>query len=210
MAPRCPRQCCPWQRLPAAALALGALLLPVGGRQVRPSPSSPSSPSSPEFLFGVSTAAYQVEGGYRSGSKGPSIWDEYAHDVGSPTGLDHIADGSTGDVADDTANLTRFREDVALMASVGVRSYRFSVSWPRVMPTGRKESLNAEGLEYYRQAVDALLEAKIEPFITLYHYDLPAALELSEGGWLNSSVVDAFSEYADVVFEALSPRVKYW
>ena len=126
-------------RRAAAALALGTLLLPVGGRQHRSSSLEP-----PEFLLGVSTAAYQVEGGYRSDSKGPSIWDEYAHDVGAPAGLNHIADGSTGDVADDTANLTRFRADVALMASVGVRSYRFSVSWPRVMPTGRKVS-NARG-----------------------------------------------------------------
>lgn len=127
----------------------------------------------PGFLWGAATAAYQIEGAVARDGRGRSIWDTFSHTPG------RIVDGDTGDIACD--HLNRYREDVALLASLGVGAYRFSVSWPRVQPGGRGPA-NQKGLDFYRALVDELCAAGIEPWLTLYHWDLPQELE-DAGGW---------------------------
>ncbi len=133
------------------------------------------------FLWGAATAAYQVEGGHDADGKGPSIWDVFAHQPGA------TFQGTNGDVAVD--HYHRFREDVALMAEQGLQSYRFSLSWPRLFPQGRGE-INEAGVQFYSELIDCLLENNIEPMITLYHWDLPQALQ-DEGGWENRATAEA-------------------
>ncbi|WP_426245454.1 GH1 family beta-glucosidase [Nocardioides sp. LHG3406-4] len=152
------------------------------------------------FTFGTSTAAYQVEGAASADGKGPSIWDTFAHTPG------RIADDSTGDVASD--HYHRTTEDVALIKGLGTTGYRFSISWPRVQPTGTG-SPNPKGLAFYDRLVDTLLDSGVAPMATLYHWDLPQALE-DDGGWLNRATVDHFAEYADIVGAKLADRVAHW
>jgi beta-glucosidase len=152
------------------------------------------------FIWGVATSAYQIEGAWDEDGKGESIWDRFSHTPGK------IAHGDTGDVA--CAHYHRWREDVALMKELGLHAYRFSISWPRLFPKGRGR-VNPAGLDFYSQLVDALLEAAIEPFITLYHWDLPQALQ-DDGGWPARSTAGAFAEYADVISRHLGDRVKHW
>ena len=152
------------------------------------------------FVWGAATAAYQVEGAWNEDGKGESIWDRFCHQRG------HVADGSTGDVACD--HYHRFREDVALMRTLGLKAYRFSVSWPRVMPQGTGV-INSRGLDFYSRLVDELLRAGIVPFVTLYHWDLPAALQ-DRGGWPNRELADCFGDYAQVVLDHLGDRVNRW
>lgn len=152
------------------------------------------------FLWGAATAAYQVEGGYQADGKGPSIWDEFAHRPGA------TYQGTNGDVAVD--HYHRFREDVALMGELGMKSYRFSLSWPRLLPTGRGE-VNEAGVAFYSDLIDELLKHQIEPMITLYHWDLPLALQ-QEGGWEARSTADAFVEYARLCYQRFGDRVKLW
>lgn len=152
------------------------------------------------FLWGAATAAYQIEGAWDEDSKGESIWDRFAHTPG------HIFNDHTGDVACD--HYHRMKEDVALMKELGLQVYRFSVSWPRIFPAGSGEVSQA-GLDFYSDLVDELLAAGIMPFVTLYHWDLPQALQ-DEGGWANRATVGAFVEYADVVTRHLGDRVKHW
>ena len=128
-----------------------------------------------QFLWGVACASYQCEGAWNEDGKGPSIWDDFCHD---PAG--HIRSGDTGDIACDVYH--RFREDIALMKKLGIKAYRFSISWPRVIPDGDGE-VNEAGLRFYDELVDELLKNGIEPLITLYHWDLPSALQ-DKGGWL--------------------------
>lgn len=154
----------------------------------------------PGFLFGVATAAYQIEGGTNEDGRGESIWDRFSRQPGA------VVDGSTGDIACDHRH--RWREDVDLMSSLGVPAYRFSIAWPRVLPAGRGQPSN-KGLDFYRTLVDALLEAAITPAITLYHWDLPQALQ-DRGGWANPDVASWFRDYAAVVFDALGDRVPLW
>lgn len=161
------------------------------------SPSGLSFPKS--FLWGCATAAYQVEGAAQIDGRGPSIWDEFSHRQGMVDG-DH-----TGDMADDQYH--RFREDIKLMQTMGVKAYRFSISWSRVMPTGRGRS-NPKGWSYYNRLVDALLNAGIQPWITLFHWDLPLALEKDFGGWASRTTSEAFGEYAAEVSRRLSDRVR--
>ncbi|WP_145508080.1 glycoside hydrolase family 1 protein [Yersinia alsatica] len=153
-----------------------------------------------DFLWGAASAAYQVEGAYDTDGKGPSIWDTFSHLPGT------TYQGTNGDVAVD--HYHRFREDVALMAEMGMKSYRFSISWPRLLPTGRGE-VNAAGVKFYSELIDALLEHHIEPMITLYHWDLPQALQ-DEGGWEARSTADAFEEYARLCYQHYGDRVKLW
>lgn len=153
-----------------------------------------------DFVWGAATAAYQIEGAWNEDGKGESIWDRFCHTPGK------IANGDTGDVACD--HYRRWREDVALMREVGLHAYRFSISWPRLVPEGRGR-VSAAGLDFYSQLVDALLEAGIEPFVTLYHWDLPQALQ-DQGGWPARATAEAFVEYADLVTRSLGDRVKYW
>jgi beta-glucosidase len=152
------------------------------------------------FLWGASTAAYQIEGAWNEDGKGESIWDRFCHTSG------RIANGDTGDVACD--HYHRWRQDVDLIKELGLQAYRFSVSWSRVLPDGRG-SANPAGLDFYDRLVDALLEASIEPFLTLYHWDLPQALQ-DQGGWPARLCAEAFVEYADLVSRGLGDRVKYW
>ncbi|MCP9486288.1 MAG: GH1 family beta-glucosidase [Gaiellaceae bacterium MAG52_C11] len=152
------------------------------------------------FLWGAATAAYQIEGAWAEEGRGPSIWDTFSHLPG------RIAAGDTGDVACD--HYHRWREDVAIMRELGLNAYRFSVSWSRVLPEGTGR-VNQRGLDFYRQLVEALLEAAIEPALTLYHWDLPQALQ-DRGGWRNRETVGAFVEYAGVVADALADRVPMW
>jgi beta-glucosidase len=154
----------------------------------------------PGFQLGVATSSYQIEGAVNDDGRAPSIWDVFTHRPGT------IKDGSTGDVACD--HYHRFAEDVALMDWLGVDAYRFSIAWPRVLPNGRG-AVNAKGLDFYERLVDALLERGIAPCATLYHWDLPAALE-AEGGWLARSTADAFAEYSAVVADRLGDRVALW
>jgi len=153
-----------------------------------------------EFLWGTATSAYQVEGSPLADGAGASIWHRFAHTPG------RVADGSTGDLACD--HYRRYLDDVALMQSLGTNAYRFSVAWGRVMPRGR-HAVNPPGLDFYERLVDALLARGIEPMVTLYHWDLPAALD-DLGGWLNPDIAGWFAEYATVVFRRLDDRVKLW
>src|SRR5262245_48189064 len=152
------------------------------------------------FLWGAATAAYQVEGSPLADGAGPSIWHRFVHTPGL------VRDGDTGDVACD--HYCRWAEDVALMRRLGLQAYRFSTSWSRVLPNGTG-AVNAGGLGFYDRLVDALLADGIEPIITLYHWDLPAALD-DRGGWLNPDIASWFSDYARVMFGKLGDRVKKW
>ncbi len=149
------------------------------------------------FAWGAATASYQIEGGWNADGKGASCWDRFAHTPGK------ILNSDTGDIACD--HYHRWQEDVALMRQLGLKAYRFSVSWPRILPQGRGP-VNQAGLDFYSHLVDALLEAGITPFVTLYHWDLPQALE-DEGGWANRATAEAFVEYTEVITRALGrPR----
>jgi beta-glucosidase len=152
------------------------------------------------FLWGAATAAYQVEGAASEDGRTASIWDTFSHTPGLVLGDD------TGDVACD--HYHRYRDDVALMSQLGLGSYRFSVSWPRVQPGGTGKA-NEAGLDFYRRLVDELLEKGIAPWLTLYHWDLPQELE-DAGGWPNRDTAYRFAEYSALVHEALGDRVKHW
>jgi beta-glucosidase len=152
------------------------------------------------FLWGAATSAYQIEGSPLADGAGPSNWHRFAHTPGNTEG------GAHGDVACD--HYRRYRDDVALMSELGLQSYRFSVSWSRVLPNGRG-SANPQGLDFYSRLVDELLERGIRPNVTLYHWDLPAALD-ERGGWVNPDVAQWFGDYADVMFRALGDRVDLW
>jgi beta-glucosidase len=153
-----------------------------------------------DFRWGFAASAYQIEGAVAEDGRGPSIWDSFARRPGA------IADGSTGDVACD--HYHRYAQDVALMADLGARTYRFSVSWPRVLPTGTGNA-NQLGLDFYGRLVDALLEARVQPLINLFHWDLPQALQ-DRGGFANPEVAGWFSDYAGLLASSLGDRVKDW
>ena len=152
------------------------------------------------FLWGAATSAYQIEGSPLADGAGPSIWHRFSHSAG------RTANGETGDIACD--HYRRYADDVALMRELGLNAYRFSISWSRVMPEGRGR-VNAKGLGFYDKLVDALLAAGIQPNATLYHWDLPAALD-DRGGWLSPEIPLWFAEYARTVFEKLDDRVTMW
>ena len=153
-----------------------------------------------DFIWGVATSAYQIEGAWNEDGKGPSIWDTFTHTPGK------IVNNETGDVSVD--HYHRYKEDVALMKELGLDAYRFSVAWSRIIPAGTG-SINRAGLDFYDSLVDELLRKKIEPYVCLFHYDLPQALQ-DKGGWPNRDTALAFAEYAHVVTERLSDRVKVW
>src|SRR3989337_2679498 len=154
----------------------------------------------PDFLWGCATASYQIEGAWNEDGKGESIWDRFCHTT------DKVLNGDTGDVACD--HYHRYKEDVALMKELGLKSYRFSIAWPRVFPQG-KGAVNQKGLDFYSRLVDELLAAGIAPFPTLSHWDLPQALQ-DEGGWGNRDVAQYFADYCATVVNHLGDRVKSW
>jgi len=153
-----------------------------------------------DFLWGAATASYQIEGAWDEDGKGESIWDRFCHTSGK------IDKADTGDIACD--HYHRYKEDVENMKRLGLKAYRFSVSWPRVIPEG-KGRINKAGLDFYERLVDELLKAGIQPFLTLYHWDLPQALQ-EEGGWTNRDTVGYFKDYTAEVFKKLGDRVHYW
>ena len=150
------------------------------------------------FLWGVSTSSYQIEGAVHADGRGESIWDTFSHTPGK------IINGDNGDQAADSYHL--WKDDIALIKEMGIQAYRFSIAWPRVMPSGTGK-INEAGLAYYDHLVDGLLAAGIKPVVTLYHWDLPAALP---GAWLNRATAEAFVDYTDVVTRRLGDRVKMW
>lgn len=153
-----------------------------------------------DFMWGAATAAYQIEGAVHEDGRGESIWDRFSHTPGKTD------NGDTGDVACD--HYHRYAEDVQLMTALGIKAYRFSIAWPRIFPTG-KGDINEAGLAFYDRLVDSLLKAGITPYVTLYHWDLPQALE-EEGGWLNRNTAHDFAHYADAVSRRLGDRIQYW
>ena len=154
----------------------------------------------PDFVFGTATASYQVEGGVTEGGRGPSIWDTFSHTPGKVTG------GDTGDVACD--HYHRLDEDLDALAELGTDSYRFSIAWPRIQPTG-SGAPNQAGLDFYSRLVDGLLARGITPFVTLYHWDLPQALQ-DQGGWPSRETAYRFADYAEIMARALGDRVPQW
>lgn len=190
----------------AGVAAIGAAAAPVRAaqpphRDEKAGPASEDKRRFPDgFRWGVATSAYQIEGAWNEDGKGPSIWDIYAHTPGK------IKNGDTGDVAND--HYHRYKEDVALMRSIGAKAYRLSVAWPRIFPTGVGQP-NSKGLDFYSRLVDELLGAGITPFPTLYHWDLPQALQ-DKGGWQSRDTAKAFADYAGFVAGALSDRVGHF
>jgi beta-glucosidase len=154
----------------------------------------------PSFLFGSATASYQVEGAWDEDGRGPSIWDTFTHTAG------RVSDGTTGDVADD--HYHRLDDDLDLMRSLGLHAYRFSISWSRILPTG-SGAINQAGIGFYSRLVDGLIARGILPIATLYHWDLPQALE-DAGGWVNRDTAYRFAEYAAAIGAALGDRVYAW
>ena len=153
-----------------------------------------------DFLWGASTAAYQIEGAWREDGKGLSIWDTFSHTPGK------IKNGETGDVACD--HYHRMEEDVALMKELGLKAYRFSVSWPRIIPNGRGE-VSEKGLAFYRRLVRTLRQNDIEPVLNIYHWDLPREIQ-NAGGWLNRRTCDWFADFTEILFQNLCQDVTYW
>lgn len=155
----------------------------------------------PDFLWGSASAAYQVEGAWQEAGKGPSVWDNFVRIPGK------TFKGTNGDVAVD--HYHRFKEDVALMKELGLKTYRFSVAWTRIFPNGRG-TVNQEGIDFYLALIDELLSAGIEPMVTLYHWDLPQALQDEYNGWESRHIIEDFTNYAATLFEAFRGKVNYW
>jgi beta-glucosidase len=178
--------------------------VPASARGFRSLPSAPNTfvpyQFPKDFLWGVATASYQVEGAWNVDGKGESIWDRFSHTVGKVKGAD------TGDVACDFYH--RYKEDVELAKKLNVKSYRFSISWPRIQADGTGAA-NPKGLDYYKRVADALTEAKIRPLATLYHWDLPQKLQ-DAGGWPNRDMVGRFTDYCGIVTRALGDHISHW
>ncbi|KAM0829773.1 hypothetical protein ACQ4PT_066663 [Festuca glaucescens] len=181
------------------------------------------------FVFGVATSAYQIEGARNEGGKGDSIWDVFADNKGLPhfdyvlvssdiliylifdieiLFSEHIIDGTSGEVAVD--HYHRYKEDIELMAKLGFRAYRFSISWSRIFPDGLGKEINEQGVAFYNNLIDFMIEKGIQPYATLYHWDLPHNLHKTVGGWLSDKIVEYFALYAEACFANFGDRVKHW
>ena len=152
------------------------------------------------FYWGTATASYQIEGAVNEDGRGESIWDRFGQMPG------HVLYGDTGAVADD--HYHKWREDLELMKKMGLKAYRFSIAWPRIQPAGYGE-VNEKGLCFYEELIDELLAAGIEPFVTIFHWDLPQKLQ-DMGGWANPQIVDYYEEYCRILFERFGKKVKHW
>ena len=193
-----------------ASLLSGSLLESLAmpaPQQLQPDylPATPGVPPDPhqfpkDFYWGTATAAYQVEGAWKEDGKGESVWDRFSHTVGK------IKGAATGDVACDSYHL--YKQDVALMKQLNLKSYRFSVAWPRIQPSGMGQA-NQNGLDYYKRVLDELHAANIRPLVTLYHWDLPQALE-DKGGWPARETANYFTDYVNIVVKALGDRIDTW
>ncbi|XP_060034029.1 lactase/phlorizin hydrolase [Erinaceus europaeus] len=155
-----------------------------------------------DFLWGVSSSAYQIEGAWDADGKGPSIWDNFTHTPGN-----NVKDNATGDIACDSYH--QLDADLNVLRALKVKAYRFSLSWSRIFPTGRNNSINIHGVDYYNRLIDGLVASNIFPMVTLFHWDLPQALQ-DIGGWEDPSLVDLFNSYADFCFQTFGDRVKFW
>jgi beta-glucosidase len=185
-----------------ASAALGSLAKNTEEAAAQPRENQASMRSFPSgFLWGTATASYQIEGAWDEDGKGESIWDRFAHTPGK------IKNGDTGDVALD--HYHRYKEDVQLIKALGAKAYRFSISWPRIFPDGTGAP-NPKGLEFYSRLADELLANGIEPFATLYHWDLPQALQDRWGGWESRDTAHAFADYGGYVAERLSDRIRHF
>lgn len=154
----------------------------------------------PKFFWGVGTSAFQVEGSQKKDGKGPSIWDYFIPG--------HFTAGSR--IENSSDSYTFLEKDLSALDFLGVSSYQFSISWPRLFPTGMVTAVNDKGLQYYNHLLDALAFRQIEPVVTLYHWDLPLVLQEKFGGWKNESLIEVFSDYATFCFQTFGDRVKYW
>ncbi|GLU00229.1 hypothetical protein SLE2022_176100 [Rubroshorea leprosula] len=156
------------------------------------------------FIFGVGSSAYQVEGATHSDGRKPSIWDTFVRQC-----PEKISDHSTGDVAEEF--YYHYKEDIALMKEIGLDSFRFSISWPRILPGGKNSrGVNQQGVDFYNSLIDELLSNGIQPFVTLFHWDLPQTLEDEYGGFLSPSIVNHYRDYVDFCFNEFGDRVKHW
>ena len=186
-------------KVAATTTALAGVALPeFSHAQPKPQMSENDRQFPPNFVWGCATASYQIEGGVHEGGRGASIWDIFSHTPGK------IANGDTGDVAGNSYHL--YKEDVRLLKNLGVSAYRFSIAWPRVFPNGTGQP-NAAGLDYYKRVLDTLQADNITPYVTLFHWDLPAALA---GGWQSRDTAQAFADYAGYVARQLSDRVHHF
>ncbi|XLR05421.1 hypothetical protein S83_071619 [Arachis hypogaea] len=157
-----------------------------------------------DFIFGTASSSYQYEGAAKEGGRGESIWDTYTHKY-----PERIKDRSNGDVAIDEYH--RYKEDVGIMKDMNLDAYRFSISWSRILPKGKLSGgINQEGIKYYNNLIDELLSNGLKPFVTLFHWDLPQALEDEYGGFLSPNIIDDFRDYAEVCFKEFGDRVKHW
>ncbi len=163
--------------------------------------SSEIPPFPADFVWGVATASYQIEGAANEDGRKPSIWDTFSHTPGK------VKNGDTGDVACD--HYHRWQDDIEIIKQLNVDAYRLSIAWPRILPDGRG-AVNQPGLDFYSRLIDGLLDAGITPYVTLYHWDLPQALQDEGGGWLRREIYNDFVNYADGVVRALGDRVKHW
>jgi hypothetical protein len=152
-----------------------------------------------DFVWGVATSSYQIEGAVNEDNRGPTIWDTFVHIPGT------IMDGTTGDVADNHYHL--YKDDIKLMKSLNIQAYRFSIAWSRILPNGRGP-VNEAGIRFYDELIDELLQQKIEPWITLFHWDLPQGLQDEFNGWLDIRIVDCFVDYARIIFKHFGHKVK--
>ncbi|XP_004295223.1 PREDICTED: beta-glucosidase 12-like [Fragaria vesca subsp. vesca] len=156
------------------------------------------------FVFGTASAAYQYEGAAKEGGRGPSIWDTYTHEH-----PERITDGSNGDVANDQYH--RYKEDVRIMKDMNLDAYRFSISWSRLLPNGKLSGgVNKEGVKYYNNLINELLSKGLQPYVTLFHWDLPQTLEDEYGGFLSPNIVNHFRDFSELCFKEFGDRVKYW
>ncbi|KAJ8733385.1 hypothetical protein PYW08_001683 [Mythimna loreyi] len=184
----------------AVLLTLSLLKLSKGSSVVKSGVSNYSFPD--DFIFGVGTSAFQIEGGWNEGGKGESIWDTYLHK--HPT---FTYDHSNGDVAADSYH--HYMEDIEMIKNLGVQAYRMSISWPRILPNGTDNNINQEGVKYYRTIFEELVKANITPVVTLFHWDMPTPF-MDLGGWTNAKVIDYFEDYARVAFSLYGDLVKMW
>ncbi|XP_047067450.1 beta-glucosidase 12-like isoform X1 [Lolium rigidum] len=191
--------------MPAGAVLIFLLLAVASAAYDGVGSESVSRRSFPKgFLFGTASSSYQYEGGAMEGGRGPSIWDNFTHQY-----PDKVADRSNGDVAVDSYHL--YKEDVRLMKDMGVDAYRFSISWTRILPDGTlRGGVNKEGIKYYNNLINELLSKGLQPFVTLFHWDSPQALEDEYEGFLNPNIINDYKDYAEVCFREFGDRVKHW
>ncbi|XP_038903805.1 cyanogenic beta-glucosidase-like isoform X2 [Benincasa hispida] len=157
-----------------------------------------------DFVFGTASSAYQTEGGAFEDGKGPSIWDTFTH-----THPEKIKDGHDGDVAADSYH--RYKKDVAIMKQMGFNAYRFSIAWSRILPKGKLSGgVNEKGIEYYNNVINEVIENGIQPFVTLFHWDLPQSLQDEYHGFMSYQIINDFQDYAELCFKEFGDRVKHW